>query len=45
MLNTGDFAFDTVAGVNVQIPERIEMWGYTFYKVFNSAADRCRLLW
>ena len=29
MLNTGDFAFDTVAGANVQILERIEMWGYT----------------
>ena len=37
MFNTGDYAFDTVAGVNVQILERIEMWGYTSYKVFNSA--------
>lgn len=37
MLNTGDFAFDTVAGANVQILERIEMWGYTSYKVFNPA--------
>lgn len=40
MLNTGDFAFDTVAGANVQILERIEMWGYTSYKVFNSATGR-----
>lgn len=40
MLNTGDFAFDTVAGVNVQILERIEMWGYTSYKVFNPATGR-----
>ena len=40
MLNTGDFAFDTVAGANVQILERIEMWGYTSYKVFNPATGR-----
>lgn len=40
MLNTGDFAFDTVAGVNVQILERIEMWGYTSYKVFNPTTGR-----
>ena len=40
MLNTGDFAFDTVAGANVKILERIEMWGYTSYKVFNPATGR-----
>lgn len=40
MLNTSDFAFDTVAGANVQILERIEMWGYTSYKVFNPATGR-----
>lgn len=40
MPNTGDFAFDTVAGANVQILERIEMWGYTSYKVFNPATGR-----
>ena len=40
MLNTGDFAFDTVAGANVQILERIEMWGYTSYKIFNPATGR-----
>ena len=40
MLNIGDFAFDTVAGANVQILERIEMWGYTSYKVFNPATGR-----
>ena len=40
MYNTGDFAFDTVAGANVQILERIEMWGYTSYKVFNPATGR-----
>lgn len=37
MLNTGDFAFDTIVGANVQILERIEMWGYISYKVFNPA--------
>ncbi|MDD6488468.1 MAG: helicase-related protein [Clostridia bacterium] len=37
MYNIGDFAFDTVAGVNVQIMEHIELWGYTSYKVFNPA--------
>lgn len=37
MFNTGDYVFDTVAGANVQILERIEIWGYTSYKVFNPA--------
>ena len=37
MFNTGDYVFDTVVGANVQILERIEMWGYTSYKVFNPA--------
>lgn len=37
MPNAGDFAFDIAAGTNVQILERIEMWGYTSYKVFNPA--------
>lgn len=37
MLNIGDFVFDTIAGANVQIMERIELWGYTSYKVFNPA--------
>lgn len=35
MLQTGDFVFDTVTGANVQILERIEVWGYTSYRVFN----------
>ena len=35
MLETGDFAFDSVTGANVQILERIEAWGYTSYRVFN----------
>lgn len=37
MFNIGDFDFDTIAGANVQIMERIELWGYTSYKVFNPA--------
>lgn len=37
MFNVGDFVFDTVVGANVQIMERIELWGYTSYKVFNPA--------
>jgi len=37
MLNIGDFVFDTVSVANVQILERIEMWGYVSYKVFNPA--------
>lgn len=35
MLQTGDFAFDTATGANVQVLERIEAWGYTSYRVFN----------
>ena len=37
MLQTGDFAFDTQSGANVQVLERIEAWGYTSYRVFNPA--------
>ena len=37
MFNIGDFVFDTATGANVQVMERIELWGYTSYKVFNSA--------
>lgn len=37
MFNIGDFVFDTAAGANVQVMERIELWGYTSYKVFNPA--------
>lgn len=37
MFNIGDFVFDTIAGANMQIMERIELWGYTSYKVFNPA--------
>lgn len=40
MLNTGDCVFDTVGKATVQILERIEMWGYTSYKVFNPSTGR-----
>jgi SNF2 family DNA or RNA helicase len=40
MFNTGDFVFDSVAGANAQVLERIEMWGYTSYKVFDSATGQ-----
>lgn len=35
MLKIGDSVFDTSAGVNVQVLERIEVWGFTSYRVFN----------
>ena len=41
MLNTGDFAFDTVAGANVQILERIEMWGIHFLQGIQSRNRPC----
>ena len=37
MLSVGNFAFDIVAGVNVQVLEKIDVWGYVSYKVFNPA--------
>ena len=38
MLKIGDFAFDTANSVNVQILEKIEVWGYVSYRVFNPAS-------
>ncbi len=40
MLDIGDFAFDKAAGANVQVLEKIEVWGYVSYKVFNPATGR-----
>ena len=37
---TGDFVFDTIEKVNVQVLEKIEAWGYISYKVFNPATGR-----
>ena len=28
MLNIGDFVFDTTTGTNVQVLEKIDVWGY-----------------
>lgn len=38
MLDTGDFAFDTVTGANVQVLERIKAWDYVSYRVFNPSS-------
>lgn len=35
MLKIGDFAYDTLSGASVQILEKIDIWGYVSYKVFN----------
>lgn len=40
MLEIGDFAFDTLSQANVQMLERIEVWGYVSYKVFNPATGK-----
>jgi hypothetical protein len=40
MLNVGDFAFDKTAGTSVQVLEKIDVWGYVSYKVFNPATGR-----
>ena len=40
MYSIGDFVFDTIEKANVQVLEKIEVWGYTSYKVFNPATGR-----
>lgn len=40
MFSIGEFVFDTVANAKVQVLEKIEMWGYVSYKVFNSATGK-----
>lgn len=40
MLEIGDFAFDTIEKTNVQVLEKIELWGYVSYKVFNPATGQ-----
>ncbi len=40
MLNIGDFAFDMTTGTNVQVLEKIDVWGYVSYKVFNPATGK-----
>lgn len=40
MLDIGDFAFDTVTRVNVQVLEKIQAWGYVSYRVFNPVTGK-----
>ena len=40
MLCVGDFVFDSVARTNVQILEKINVWGYVTYKVFNPTTGK-----
>lgn len=40
MLQTGDIVFDKQSECNVQILEKIDVWGYISYKVFNSATGK-----
>ena len=40
MLNIGDFAFDYTTSTNVQVLEKIDVWGYVSYKVFNPATGK-----
>lgn len=35
MLKAGEFAFDRNTGKRVQVLERIEVWGYVSYRVFD----------
>ena len=39
MYNIGDFVFDLVSKMSVQVLERIDMWGYTTYRVFNPVTN------
>lgn len=40
MLEIGDFTFDMIEKTNVQVLEKIELWGYVSYKVFNPATGQ-----
>ena len=40
MFQTGDYAFDTTSGISVQILERIDLWDYVSYKVFDTASEQ-----
>ncbi len=40
MLNIGDFAFDITTGTDVQVLEKIDVWGYVSYKIFDPAAEK-----
>lgn len=40
MLKTGEFAFDRNTGKSVQVLERLEVWGYVSYRVFDPSTGR-----
>ena len=40
MYQTGEYVFDKAAGSSVQVLERIEVWGYVSYKVYDAASGR-----
>lgn len=40
MFEIGDFVFDKITGDNVQILERIELWDFISYKVFNPVTGK-----
>ena len=40
MFNVGDFVFDKESGASAQVLERIEMWGYTSYKLLDPSSNR-----
>lgn len=40
MFEIGDFVFDKITGDNVQILERIELWDYISYKVFDPVTGK-----
>lgn len=40
MLHVGNIVFDKQAECNVQVLEKLEVWGYISYKVFNSATGK-----
>lgn len=37
MLKAGDLAFDKDKEINVQVLERLDVWGYVSYRVFDSS--------
>ncbi len=40
MLEIGSFVFDKRKGTSVQVLEKLELWGYTSYKVFSPATGQ-----
>lgn len=40
MLEIGSFVFDKQNGTSVQVLEKLELWGYTSYKVFSPATGQ-----